>query len=283
MTKWALLFSLICVSTSATAHKDYVLIDAFLYELKLAKALLPKTEKKMRNDLRHKKLFLIGGENIDVTLFQQYKADILDALSDLHFLEELWLENLELTQFPVKLTQFENLHALSLRNNLLLHLPPEISVLDNIRRINIDDNPLIPDGSRKRWGLKEIDMWIRGEKPPQNNDEKEESLFYDWENYELVRRAVEMSSAHAQKLLERDSKKRNLPPRHIKLLHEKYSKQSRDPDYIKKILKAQSPLKTEQELDRLIELYHHYRFDYYPLVVHNITPDELERLMPYLL
>lgn len=267
------------------AYGDQHYIDNFMFELNLANCLIRNSDYgKIRRDLRRKKLFLIGAENVDKKKFEIGRRDILDALSDLTFLEELHLENLDLALLPDKLLALEELEILSLRQNLLHFLPPGIASLTKLYRINLKGNPLIPDGGKSRWGVKEIEEWLESSTPAlQQSEGLKKPLNFDWPNYDLVRRALEMALTHADNLAEKERQRRNLPPRRVKLLKKEYAKQSKDPAYLRKILKGLSPFKSEEELDYLIQLYISYRFDYNPPVVHKVTPQRLEAMMPYIM
>jgi internalin A len=82
----------------------------------------------------------------------------LRLLKQVDGLQELWLDNNQLTQLPPEIGHLTSLRVLRLENNRLTRLPPEVGQLTSLRQLRLDGNRLtvLPPEIGQLKGLAEL-------------------------------------------------------------------------------------------------------------------------------
>jgi internalin A len=108
----------------------------------LSRARLKVAEETGRLDLSHR-----GLTRLPLRLLKQVDG-----------LQELWLDNNQLTQLPPEIGHLTSLRVLRLENNRLTRLPPEVGQLTSLRQLRLDGNRLtvLPPEIGQLKGLAEL-------------------------------------------------------------------------------------------------------------------------------
>ena len=100
----------------------------------------------------------VDAQNIDRQLSKGEYTSVEEALKEPNKVVRLNLSNQSLSEFPKGLSKFKNLEYLSLRNDHLISLSPEIANLKKLKVLDLGGNDfsLLPEGLAKLQNLEEM-------------------------------------------------------------------------------------------------------------------------------